>query len=333
MSNTIPRHQPTRPTTVLISGYQAEWSLDACLGSIAYGTHLPERVIVVDDGSTDATSDVANGWSSRLPLTVIGLPANVGISGARNAGLAAVDTELVSVLDADDILLPDHIRLSVDAYEAFGGIVSPNAFYWLANGRLTFYRHPFRRASVPKTHQLEELLRRNYVFIAATTSAQRMRDLGGFRGMPTTRTADLSSIPPPGARGINEDWDMWLRLVAEGAQVSALGAPTVLYRVTQGSQGSSEQINAEGALHMLTVFEREHPGLATEAVRRSRREQLARLRITELQEKCRTLDRRATPAETVRSLSRDPRLIARSIGMVLFPPAFENRHFGQRGTW
>lgn len=327
------RCQPARPTSVLIAAYQAEWCLDACLASIAYGSHLPERVIVVDDGSTEATSEVAEGWSSRLPMTVVRLPTNVGLAAARNAGLAVADTELISVLDADDMVLPDHIRMSVDAHEAFGGIISPNAFYWLGDGRLTSYRNRLRRTSVPKTDQLAELLRRNFVFVASTVARQRLRDFVGFRGMPSTPPQDGAAIPPIGARGIVEDWDMWLRLVADGEQVSALRTPTVLYRVTRESLGSSERSLANAALHLLQVFEHEHPGLATSAVRRGRRELHARLRVSDLQEKCRGLERRATPAETLRSLSCDPRLVSRTLGMALLPPSFVNRHFGQRGAW
>lgn len=327
------RCQPTRATTVLIGAYQAEWCLDACLASIAYGSHLPEQVIVVDDGSTDATPDVAAGWSSCLPLTVLQLPANVGLAGARNAGLAIARTKLISIVDADDVVLPDHIRLSVDAHEAFGGIVSPNAFYWMGDGRLTRYRSRLRRTTVPKKGQLEELLRRNFVFVASTVAAQRLRDVGGFRGMPITPPGDLPSILLPGARGVNEDWDMWLRLVADGERISALPTPTVLYRVTQESLGSSERSLVNGALHMLQAFETEHPGVVTAAVRRGRQELQARLRVSQLQEKCRRLDRRATPGETIRSLSRDPRLASRALAIAVLPPAFVHRHLGRRGAW
>lgn len=75
-------------------------------------------MILIDDGSTDGTADVAKTAARRLDLAVeVIQQRNGGASAARNAGLRTVRTALVALLDADDLLLPDHLGLLIAAFE------------------------------------------------------------------------------------------------------------------------------------------------------------------------------------------------------------------------
>jgi glycosyltransferase involved in cell wall biosynthesis len=61
------------------------------------------QVIVVDDGSTDRSTEIAGSH----PVTLVRLPSNRGASAARNAGIAASDAPLIAFVDADVVLRPD----------------------------------------------------------------------------------------------------------------------------------------------------------------------------------------------------------------------------------
>ncbi|MCC7271472.1 MAG: glycosyltransferase [Alphaproteobacteria bacterium] len=77
------------------------------LDSIAGQTRPVDEVVVVDDGSTDGSGDIAEGH--RVRPRVVRLPPS-GLSAARNAGIAASSADLLAFLDADDLWLPGHIE-------------------------------------------------------------------------------------------------------------------------------------------------------------------------------------------------------------------------------
>ena len=87
--------------SVVIPCYNQARYLPDAIRSVREQTHQPIECIVVDDGSTDRTSEVA----AELGAHVIH-QANGGVSAARNAGLSVARGELVVFLDADDVLLP-----------------------------------------------------------------------------------------------------------------------------------------------------------------------------------------------------------------------------------
>lgn len=101
---------PTNPeVTFVIPSYNSEKSIGLCLQSIKDIGDFP--IIVVDDGSTDSTYDIAKG----LGVSVIRI-VNSGAYLARWEGLLQVKTKYVYFLDSDDLLLPDFLK-AVDALE------------------------------------------------------------------------------------------------------------------------------------------------------------------------------------------------------------------------
>ena len=82
--------------------------LDQCLDSIAASSLVPDEVVLVCDGPlNDAHEFIIEKHASRLPLTLIHLEKNSGLSGALNAGLSHCHHEWVARMDTDDICQPD----------------------------------------------------------------------------------------------------------------------------------------------------------------------------------------------------------------------------------
>ncbi len=93
--------------SVVIPTYNRASLLPSAVESVQRQTTQPAEILVVDDGSTDATSDVL----ARFGDTVRRLhQSNAGASQARNAGVEAAGGEWIAFLDSDDIWLPGHIE-------------------------------------------------------------------------------------------------------------------------------------------------------------------------------------------------------------------------------
>ena len=96
--------------TVVIPAYNVDGYIEEALDSVLSQPYIDDiEIVVIDDGSSDSTFDVVKRVMDRDPAGHIQLicQSNRGLSGARNAGIAAVRTPYVGFLDGDDIFLPD----------------------------------------------------------------------------------------------------------------------------------------------------------------------------------------------------------------------------------
>jgi cellulose synthase/poly-beta-1,6-N-acetylglucosamine synthase-like glycosyltransferase len=109
--------------SVVVCAYQAEETIGACLQSLADLTYPDYEVIVVDDGSTDATSEIACKFLVRLLCA-----GRLGLSGARNLGLEDAKGEIVAYIDSDAHADPDWLTYLILALEApnAAGVGGPN---------------------------------------------------------------------------------------------------------------------------------------------------------------------------------------------------------------
>ncbi|TCO81616.1 glycosyltransferase involved in cell wall biosynthesis [Plasticicumulans lactativorans] len=97
--------------TIFIPAYNRAHLLPRAFASIEAQTLRDFEVVIVDDGSTDATADVVAAWQARVSFPVRYLhQANQGKHVAHNAAVAAARGEFFVTLDSDDQLLPDALE-------------------------------------------------------------------------------------------------------------------------------------------------------------------------------------------------------------------------------
>lgn len=107
--------------SVVVPTYNRAHSVGAALDSILTQIPPPDEVIVVDDGSTDNTSEVLAAYGDRL---IVLRQENAGAAAARNAGIRRAAGEWVAFLDSDDVWLPGRMAvLHRDLSEASEDIV------------------------------------------------------------------------------------------------------------------------------------------------------------------------------------------------------------------
>ena len=101
--------------SIVVPVYNAEEYLDRCLHSVLDQDFTSYEVILVDDGSTDASSLICDRYSSTDPRFVTLHQPNRGVSAARNAGINMAQGEYVMFLDSDDVLLPYALETMMEA--------------------------------------------------------------------------------------------------------------------------------------------------------------------------------------------------------------------------
>lgn len=98
--------------SIIIPSYNYARYLTKAIKSCLDQTHKELEIIVVDDGSTDNTREIAG----RIPGIVYAFQENQGVSTARNTGLNLAKGEFVAFLDADDYLLEDSITMRIEIF-------------------------------------------------------------------------------------------------------------------------------------------------------------------------------------------------------------------------
>jgi glycosyltransferase involved in cell wall biosynthesis len=100
-------HKASSPSvSVIIPAFNAERTLAETLESALAQTFEKIEIIVIDDGSTDGTREIAQSFAARDPRVRVIVQENGGVADARNAGIRAARAPLVSPLDADDVWHP-----------------------------------------------------------------------------------------------------------------------------------------------------------------------------------------------------------------------------------
>lgn len=209
---------------VVVPAHQAAGQINAALASVVAQTVLPSEVVVVDDGSADATFEVAQRWKQILPLTVLRHDRSHGAAAARRTAISASQSPLLALLDADDVWLPDHLASLLENYASSECIVTADAYRWVPGKRLLRKTHRDLEPVPATDRQAEEVLRRNFVFIGSLFSRVAYEGAGGFRD------------------GLAEDWDLWIRMVRRGAVVRTTDHATVLYRLSPTSTTSQPDV-------------------------------------------------------------------------------------------
>lgn len=96
--------------SILIPAYNAEKTIHRCLDSVLGQTISDMEIIVVNDGSKDATLQILHEYAAKDSRIVIEDQPNSGVASARNAGLQKATGEFILYVDADDWVEPNMLE-------------------------------------------------------------------------------------------------------------------------------------------------------------------------------------------------------------------------------
>jgi glycosyltransferase involved in cell wall biosynthesis len=98
----------------IIPAYNAEAFIASTIESALAQDHPRHEIVVVDDGSTDSTAELA----ARHRGTTVIRQENCGPASARNRGIAASRSDLIAILDADDLMMPGRVSAQAGYLDA-----------------------------------------------------------------------------------------------------------------------------------------------------------------------------------------------------------------------
>ena len=203
--------------SVVIPAYNAARTLAEPLASLLAQTHGVWEAIIVDDGSSDASGEIAGRYAARDPrIRVVG-QASAGVSVARNTGIAEAGYDWLLFLDADDTIAPQHLQRMTEA------LAEDSSLDAVRSGWCSVTPDGHRTCeSVPRrTGDLFEQLATDWRFAihACVVRKSLAQAVGGFE---------------PGLRA-SEDWDFWQRIARTGARFGAVAETLAFYRMRPGS--------------------------------------------------------------------------------------------------
>jgi glycosyltransferase involved in cell wall biosynthesis len=193
--------------TVALAAFNEEDWIGSAIRSVLAQTRDDFELVVVDDGSTDATADVIRGFQTDPRIRLVS-QENTGLAGALNAAIAAGTAPYVALIDADDRWMPTYLeemgRVLDDDPEA--GFAYPDAWGYSDPTR-RFYRvspNTDMGAPDPPPNDPEQFLRllvqSNFVFGLASMRRAAFDEVGGFNE----------------ALRACEDYELWIRLLSHG---------------------------------------------------------------------------------------------------------------------
>ena len=215
---------------VVIPCFNGERYIGETLGSVLAQDHVDLHVVVVDDGSTDASGAIVAGIARTEHRVQLVQQANSGVSEARNRGLGAVPVaaRAVMFLDADDVLEPGALERLATALSAAPdaiAAVGPHTRIDEDGNRLRDATSGLGahliddRGKVRWIDTLTELTWRNFLpGNAVFTPGQCLVRREAIRARPF----DWRFTPA-------EDWELWLRLTYDGRMVT-VPEPVLRYR-------------------------------------------------------------------------------------------------------
>ena len=181
--------------SIIIACYNQAHFLGEAIESALAQTYSSREIIVVDDGSTDNTAEVAR----RYPALRYIFQENAGPSAARNTGVGNSHGEYLVFLDADDRLLPDALKMGVASLRQHPDCAFVSGFCRLVVADGSLLSQP-QQPCIDRDHYLE-LLRRNYIWCPASVIYRRsaFEAVHGFNE----------------SLGRGEDYDLFLRITRD----------------------------------------------------------------------------------------------------------------------
>ncbi len=158
-------HMNTVKVSIIVPIFNVEQYLTRCLDSVAEQSYNNIEVIMVDDGSTDNSANIAQGYVEKYPYFRLIKQSNLGLGGARNTGIKYATGDYIAMPDSDDWLHKDYIKILVgEALKHEADVVECNGIQIWENGvTKKRFNHIYNNKIIADSEREEYLKKCSYV--------------------------------------------------------------------------------------------------------------------------------------------------------------------------
>jgi glycosyltransferase involved in cell wall biosynthesis len=222
--------------SIIIPAYNSEHCLRETLEHALAQTTPAHEIIVVDDGSTDRTPDIAHSFGTRIRYL---RQSNLGPAHARNKAIHQATGDWIAFLDHDDLFHPEKLAKQTAVAEAHPELV-------VIYSGFTYLHQDGTRLESPgfPAQNLWPALRYRTPILPSTAIVRRsaLLELNGFNTHPRYRRI--------------EDWELWFRLIRRHspAAFSCIPDSLLTYRVLAESESKNVLPLTANSLAMLDML-------------------------------------------------------------------------------
>lgn len=229
---------------ILVPIYNVEKYLRECLQSLVDQSLEDIEIICINDGSTDSSTDIIQEFADRDSRIRVITKANSGYGDSMNKGLEALEADYFTILESDDFLEQDALKIMYETCIAHDLDVCKTNFYfyWTKGNKNTAYKQKLYcenigqrliNAGVVPGDVFPEVFFAKAAIWSAMYKTSFIKDNG------------ISFLPTPGAS--YQDTSFNFKVFALAKRVKYLGLPFVNYR--QDNEASS--VNSPGKVHCI----------------------------------------------------------------------------------
>jgi len=213
--------------SVIIPTYNRGWVIKEAIDSVLAQDYTEFELIVVDDGSTDHTSDVLDSYRNDIKVLS---QKNKGVSAARNRGIAEASGKFIAFLDSDDLWLSQKLSVQIEFFnQTPDALICQTEEVWIRNGLRV---NPRKRHKKPSGMIFKPSLELCLVSPSAVMIQRNLLD----------RVGEFDENLPA-----CEDYDLWLRISCR-FPVHLIDAPLIIKR-----GGHDDQLSSRAGLDKFRI--------------------------------------------------------------------------------